>query len=825
MARAGSIETTTIRDFGGGLNTVHDDLNMETRYSKIETNVFNNINGTKAKRYGTKFLVDVKSYPQVTEHFNEVPCKVTHIVTIPQDTIHNVEANDTITITSPAILTGTYTVSSVVSNTIIIPITQTVTETQWNEIVFTINSDSNSETTTSGVLSGQNLLLTKFPNSPVTSRGKITITYPSDIEGTYDIVGSTENDFKIQIDGTINISTLTDIKYTFSSDLLKFNVVRYAASFTYEDENHYVFPKAEHYNLLIGHKLKIGTTEYTVIKSDKYYYEVDAGENTQDLTDVETTHDNRSIKGNYIVNCEYFLDKIIFVTDIGEVCMLNGLMDNLIIFNDTISRQLNPENQDGGWSDGVDSVCFTVFNGILTLWNGKDKPLAINFENINPCNYLYDEATGSNVNIPRAKYALAFNHYLIAGNIYDEDEGIYHTDRISISARDSIGTFYDPTGQDYSNDGVYVDLGKVISSNSQNIKGIARYRNKVAVGFEDATVFGTLGNYVESTDSEGITIKEHVPNFEDVINNLGCISNRTFANIKSDLVCLDYSGLPLFRSSNLTSQVIPARISENITPELYKNYKGLYEYVIENRIFSIINPKENQYLLFIPNSNELSGTDETICYAYTMSNGINNSVLQGAWSKFVGWNFECGCTSALNEVFLVHGTKFYHLGNVDVPYYADFIDDEDYPPQGDEDVSGKAIDFEWEFPWTDFGTRALTKHTRYIQISSTGNAKFNLDLFTDYIYYDVNDNKNPQLSLSLVGGDSYGYGDGKNVDETDTMISGLQLYGASCRTNSEMLFAYPAKFKIAKLNINGSSKYKLNINSITIYYQRGNIRR
>ena len=162
IARVGSIETTTIRDFSGGLNTVHDDLNMNTRYSKIETNVFNNINGTKAKRYGTKFLVDVKSYPQVEENYDTVPCKVTHIVTIPQDTIHNVAINDTITITSPAILAGSYTVTNVVSNTIVANFTQTVTETQWNEIVFTINNDSNSETTTTGVMSGQNLLLSKF---------------------------------------------------------------------------------------------------------------------------------------------------------------------------------------------------------------------------------------------------------------------------------------------------------------------------------------------------------------------------------------------------------------------------------------------------------------------------------------------------------------------------------------------------------------------------------------------------------------------------------------------------------------------------------------
>lgn len=825
MARVGSIETTTIRDFSGGLNTVHDDLNMNTRYSKIETNVFNNINGTKAKRYGTKFLVDVKSYPQVEENYDTVPCKVTHIVTIPQDTIHNVAINDTITITSPAILAGSYTVTNVVSNTIVANFTQTVTETQWNEIVFIINGDSNTETTTSGVLSGQNLLLSKFPNSAVTSRGRITITYPSAIEGTYDIVSSTVNDFKIQIDGTINISTLTDIKYTFSSDLLKYNVTRYAASFTYEDVNRYVFTFGTKKHLIVGQKLTMNNTEYTVLQSDDTNYEIDAGNDTQTLYNVTITHDNRNIQGDYIVNCEYFRDKIVFVTNIGEVCLLDGTMNNNIVFNNDISHALNPESQAGGWTPGTDSVCFTVFNGILTLWNGMDKPLAVDLDKINPCNYLYDEATGSNENIPIAKYALSFNHYLIAGNIYDRDEDKVFEDRISISARDSIGTFYDPTGQDYSNDGVYVDLGKVISSNSQKIKGIARYRNKVAVGFEDVTVFGTLGNYVESTDSEGITIKEHVPNFEDVINNHGCISNRTYANIKSELVCLDYSGLPLFKSSNITSQVIPTRISENITQELYKNYKGLYESVIEDHIFSIINPKDNQYLLFIPNANTLLATTEFVCYAYTMSTSLTNSIANGAWSKFVGWNFQCGCTSALNEVFLIDKTKVYHLGNIDTPYYADFIDDPDYPAENDEDVSGKAIDFEWEFPWIDFGARAITKHTRYIQISSTGNANFNLDLFTDYIYYDVNENKNPQLTLSMVGGDSYGYGDGKNVNETDQMISGLQLYGTGRRTNSEMLFAYPAKFKIAKLNINGSSKYKLNINSITVYYQRGNIRR
>lgn len=827
MARAGQLETTTIREFSGGLNVVHDDLNMETRFSKIETNIFNNINGTKAKRYGTKFLADLKSYPQVTETFDEISNISKHLVTIPQDTVHDVNKNDTIEITSPATLAGTYTVENSTSASFTVELSTTPSITSWDNIVYTINGDVNSQTTSSGVLSVNKLLITKFHNSNVTSAGEITITYPQDIEGTYTPISSNDNEFVIEIDGTIDLSQLTDIKYTYSRDLTQFNVTRYAQSSTYETQNRFVFTGNN--ILLIGQKLTITEPqqiagEYTVIYSDKERYQVDAGNDTNSYQNVTITHDNRNIQGDYVVNCEYFLNKIIFVTNIGEVGMLDAQMNCSIIFNNTISHAVNPESQAGGWGQ-TDSVCFAVFNGILTIWNGKDKPLAVDLTKNIPCNYLYDEGTGSNANVPIAKYALAFNHYLIAGNIYDEDEGQYHTDRISISARDSIGTFYDPAGDDYSNDAVYIDLGKVISSNSQNIKGIARYRNKVAVGFDDVTVFGTLGNYVDSTDSEGVTIHEHVPNFEDVINNHGCIANRTLANIKSELVCLDYSGLPLFRSSSLTSQVLPARISEKIAPELYKNFVGLYENVIEDRVFSIVNPKDNQYLLFIPKNNDVFSKDEYVCYAYTMSTGSTNSVMDGAWSKFTGWTFQCGCTSALNEVILFNMTKIYQLGNIDTPYYSDFIDDPDYPAENDDDVSGKAINFEWEFPWTDFGARAITKHTRYVQISSTGIANFNLDMYTDYIYYDVEGNKNPQLSLSFIGGDGYGYGNGKTVDSDDDLISGVQFYGAGRRTNSELLFAYPAKFKIAKLNINGSSKYKLNINSITIYYQKGNIRR
>jgi hypothetical protein len=51
--------------------------------------------------------------------------------------------------------------------------------------------------------------------------------------------------------------------------------------------------------------------------------------------------------------------------------------------------------------------------------------------------------------------------------------------------RDSGSVFFSDNRQnDLENDGVYVDLGTIISSNKQQIKGLSRYRDKLVVGFD-----------------------------------------------------------------------------------------------------------------------------------------------------------------------------------------------------------------------------------------------------------------------------------------------------------------------------------------------------
>lgn len=842
MANFESLKTTTLRDFSGGLDVVHDDLNMDSKYSKIERNMFLNIDGTKAKRYGTHYEFDLKGFNENEVYQGLGTFEQNKEVTIQQDTVHDINESSKIKIISPTELAGEYNIDHLwsASTFAYITINKTTTGTRYDTVTYQIGNKNSSDTYTyspnvtdyAEVITKDKQIRLHYSKNPKILTGyKIKITSPSALQGIYTVLYANDSTIQFTVPKDATVSGAIEYTYTntFGTVYNKYSStssskLKNYLNFTLQQNNRYL-------KLYAGNKINISGSsydinkEYTITKTDNNTMTIDLGDYTISATSItfNAKNLNKNIKGTRIIDCTYYVDKIIAVSDIGEVVMIGGTgladkpWESVIIFNDTIAKTINLETEIEGWHK-TDSVSFAVFNGILTVWNGRDKPLAVDFTQTNPCNYLIDAATGSNANVPIAKYALAFNHYLVCANIFDDIEQKQYSDRISISARDSIGTFYSGSSDDVDNDGVYIDLGKIISANKQVIKGLSRYRDKIAVGFDEVTVFGTLGTYTETTETinnQTITTKQHVPNFEDVISNHGCISGRTYANIKSELVCLDYSGIPLFRRSNVYSSIIPTRISELIAPDLYQSFTGLTEDAIENRIFSVINPKNNQYLLFIPNSDKYETTTEYNCYAYTLD---NTNTVAGGWSLFTGWNFQCGLTTALNEVLLCDTTKFYSLGNVERPYYADFIDDPNYPPQDEEDASGKEIEFEWEFPWADFGNRASVKNTRYLSLSTTGLAKFDVDLYVDYFYYKVNEDndaiqeKEPHLSINFIGGDSYGYGNGQ------------QPYGGGRRTNTEQLFAYPCRFKICKFNINGSSKYKLNINSITIYYQEGNIR-
>ena len=146
----------------------------------------------------------------------------------------------------------------------------------------------------------------------------------------------------------------------------------------------------------------------------------------------------------------------------------------------------------------------------------------------------------------------------------------------------------------------------------------------------------------------------------------------------------------------------------------------------------------------------------------------------------------------MNEVFFGNGTKIYILGNQDRPYYADFMDDPEFPPDEETGISGVAISFMWEFGWQDFNNRVAKKTMRYVGITSTGTSQYTFGTHYDYI-----EEETPEMHIDLVGGDANGWG------------AGRQLYGGSRRTSTEELFAYTAKFDLIKMKIYGISKEDL----------------
>ena len=433
--------------------------------------------------------------------------------------------------------------------------------------------------------------------------------------------------------------------------------------------------------------------------------------------------------------------------------------------------------------------------------------------NVIPCNYLVDEATQTNSMIPIAKYAIAINHYMVVGNTIEDGfqtgEEVRHKDRIYISDYDTIATFNDGSVDYLENGGIYVDIGKVVSTSMSEIKGLSRYRTQLIVGFDEVSAFGTLGTMIDAVTNDGIEYKLHKPEFSDVISDFGCISNRTYQTILGDVACLSYDGVGLFRKQVLSSLTTSAKLSTIIGPELYKTFKDLTQDSLTNRIWTVYNPKEQQYMLFIPNGSTLEETTETLCFVYTIpSTASQTKATTGAWSLFTGWNFQCGCTSALNEVFFANGTIIYVLGNADRPIFSDFQNDPDYPADEETGISGKDITFDWEFGWQDFNNRVAKKTLRYIGVTSTGTSNYTFGTWYDYLK-----DSECEMHIDLVGGDAAGWGNGR------------QRYGGGRRTSTEELFAYTAKFNLTKLRIYGSSKEDLKISAISLFYLVGNIRR
>jgi hypothetical protein len=568
-----------------------------------------------------------------------------------------------------------------------------------------------------------------------------------------------------------------------------------------------------------------------------------------------------------IINITYYQASIIIVLSDGKIVRMLG--DG----TKTTYTVAAP-----GWSTNVEFVSFATFNGDLIICNGIDKPLIANWDPARvpvmtpPIQFLKDLGSGNNQFVPIARYVSACNRFLLMAG-----DPLYPA-RVHISEEGTSGTWFGAAG---TINATFKDLGASGIPGDQIITGLNNYRDRVVVGFPSAIVLGQLSIYDDAN--------KHIPKFDDVIENIGSHSHRCMVNIGKDMLMLDDNGVPSIARSLLSGSVEPKRVSELIDPAIGRNMGELATADTLLRTHAVYNPTDKQYMCFVPNHTEanvkltpdplqvslnvgalrirwhahnllpgekitLTGVTAWNTIDITDINGVQMTVVRvinseyfevaptltpppnpaldrdgggsnviakrwrtetygyiytfvdelkvKAWSRFRGWRWNASCVSEAGAVIFANDKSIFILGNPNNPVYSDAV----------TATTVKPIDWVYEQPWNDVRDRLRLKHTRYLAMDTVGTAPFTAMQFCDQIY-KIEGVLQPNTIMEMVGGSSGGYGEGG------------QPYGGGRNTSDERLYAWTNHFKIGKLRFQGSSNEPLQIISISLAYQTGDIRR
>lgn len=245
--------------------------------------------------------------------------------------------------------------------------------------------------------------------------------------------------------------------------------------------------------------------------------------------------------------------------------------------------------------------------------------------------------------------------------------------------------------------------------------------------------------------------------------------------------------------------------------------------------------------------------DETIGYVFE----YNKEFKTRRWTRYRHWNFDAGCVSQRGKVFLAKGLRVYRMGDNEIPLYADKIGEYDkkswtnntlYPvgirvrgtsgkvyictmehtspatgsfadyrtafPDTWNEYLGEPIKWALETPWSDMQQRSRNKINKYVNVDSEGTDFFTVSAFVNQIRNNPSTNELlPAASMQFVGGDAGGWGQ-QNPGN----------WGGSRRTREEKVWPFPLRGKLLRWRINGETRHKIRIISLTMYYKLGNIR-
>lgn len=539
--------------------------------------------------------------------------------------------------------------------------------------------------------------------------------------------------------------------------------------------------------------------------------------------------DVKDVVAGDVVDCFYFANSIISVTEEGEIAVTDADGVNIAIWNNAIAGAL--PGAPTGWTSSVEQVTFVPFRDSLVIHNGVDKPVSIDVALVTT--YLQDLPTGSNTNVPIGKYGCVVGNYHVVAGIPAAPTTIY------IASKATSGTF---PGDAAPNDSISIDVGAYAPAGATEIRGVAGFRQYLIVFFLTQAAIFTLGTY----DSGGA----HTPIPFDTIPHFGLLGQRCVVQLDKDLFIADLDGAGT-ASRNLFSGLVDTdQLSDIIAPAYRGSVGNINADVLLKGAFTAYDRLGDHVMLFVPGGQ---------VFVYSE----NSKLRYKAWSPYgFAREFRSGCSTAFGRVILTRGSRLYQVGNkaFDEEYRGDFVNDHEADwlhstiysigqiirdPITDQcftcsvnhtspatgtfaeyremnvdywtEYLGEEIPFEMETPWIAGRDAMQTKQNRFIGLQTKGNAPFTLEAYVDNLYKDVDGNViyDPAVTMDFVGNDTSGYG---NEDE--------QPYGGGRRSGDPRLWSFPVKFKSIKFRITGaSSQRSLNVISILALFSRGNYKR
>ncbi len=495
--------------------------------------------------------------------------------------------------------------------------------------------------------------------------------------------------------------------------------------------------------------------------------------------------------GIKLIAMEYFNGRIIGVSSDGRIVSSTGTGTITVIWNTTIAAAL--PGAPAAWG-ATAFASFTQFAGVLVICNGVDKPLSVSAAFA--VSYLVDAGTGVNTFVPRAKFCTTHNNYLVLASV-SGDRSTLH-----IGAKGVAGTF---VGAPAPNDAVTFNVATHVNRGSPDITGLASFRDKLIVTFDEAVLAMNLGDY------NSAATPVHIPAVVDTIENYGAVSHACITPLGDDVLFLDIAGIASIKRALITGTLSPVRESALISEEMQASLGKLTLSQLANSVFSIHDRIQSQLMFFVPKDANITDTTDNDVYVFC----FDTSQRFRAMTYYDNMPYRCGCRSTEGRVFFGAANVIYYYHNLFDPAYGDLITTN--PAAKWTDLTGWTdgtfwtqlnndertfTPFEFTLPWTDFRDPMNAKYSKYLKMLTEGPTEFTVSMYAD------RQTATPDLSMLFTSSD------------TPT----ASVAGTRPSTN-EQLYAWPSKFTRAQIKVSGESKEYFGFIAVTLLYYTASIRR